>query len=611
MKLLYVYIDQYMGIKDVEVCFDDRYDIHYDKASNKLSIQKSKAHIEDFWGEKISSLSAIVGENGSGKSTVRRFITDMMTYSEALPRMDVGNNIIVIDDGNEPVVYTKRKMECPFRMESGYLPTMYVFFYSAHFKLPIIGSFSESNVISNIYNATDGQYLMMGYGDYYDNNIKNFTRIRKEHNNTIVNNAIGAYMQNLNRIGNLLIHHYGDMANMGLRPPRYMIVKPDTSGHELFRTLRDTGVIKEFPRSNVLNAKCRAQALFVYNIFVNIATNRANEINEDGVHLLDIWLSLINSTTLSTGKDIEKTISDTFSKFYDDLKYDPDKNRTSKVLYDEILRLSIKLLAILDTGCEFVENSRNGIFYIDFEKEDGGKNSERIKSIMQFFADVLDSNTYLTVRYITLNFSHDNVYQTDFSSGEQEMLNLYSRIYDARISKFRKAKQMLLILDEAEIGYHPEWQRRFINNIVHFLNSMDVPDGFFQIIVTSHSPLILSDIPLSCTKYLHTPDDAGNTESPTETFGANIFDLYRNSFFLNNGMIGEFAMDKIKHVFKLVEDKDKQNVVSDEELQKARQITGIIADERIRNYLIVELEKLDPEGARKFYRQRLDELGEF
>ncbi len=612
MNLLYVYIDQYYGVKDVEVCFDDRYNIHYDKVSDELSIQKNEKHIENFWGGKINSLSAIVGANGSGKSTIRSFITDMMTSSKSLSRVDVGNNIVVIEGKNGSIVYTKRKLTTPFRVESGYLPTMNVFFYSAHFKFPLIGSFSESNVIPNIYNATDGHYLMTGYGDYYDNNIENFTRIYKEYNNTIVNNVIGAYMQNLNRIGNLLIRHYKDMANMGLRPPRYMILKPDTSGHELFRALRDTGVIKEFPISNIINTKCRAQAMFVYNIFVNIATNRGNEVNEDGLKLLNIWLSIINSTTPDSGEELRKTVVETFSKFNDNLKHYPAE-RYSKISYDDILRLTIGLLNILNTECEFVETPRDvrrdGIFFIDFEGKDSFVNSKRIVNIMNFFAEILDSNTYLTARYLTLNFSHNIAYQTDFSSGEQEMLDMYSRIYDA-LTKFRSTNQMLLILDEAEIGYHPEWQRRFINNIVHFLNSMNVPDGFFQIIVTSHSPLILSDIPLSCTNYLFPDNVSEKTKPSQETFGANIFDLYRNSFFLKEGMIGEFAMEKIEKVFNLVEN-DNTTKVSHEEIMEARRITRIIADERIRNYLDTELEKLailNPEEEIAYHQRKIDEL---
>ena len=54
------------------------------------------------------------------------------------------------------------------------------------------------------------------------------------------------------------------------------------------------------------------------------------------------------------------------------------------------------------------------------------------------------------------------------SAGEKMVLNLMSRLYEElELSPFiyqdsYSSDVTLIILDEAEVGYHPEWQRKFL-----------------------------------------------------------------------------------------------------------------------------------------------------
>jgi len=75
-----------------------------------------------------------------------------------------------------------------------------------------------------------------------------------------------------------------------------------------------------------------------------------------------------------------------------------------------------------------------------------------------------------------------------------------------------------------------------------------------QIIFTTHDPLTLSDLPNNSIVFLKKDSQFSNVlniddfERPTNTFGANISDLLSESFFINNGLIGDFAKDKIEEV---------------------------------------------------------------
>ena len=71
----------------------------------------------------------------------------------------------------------------------------------------------------------------------------------------------------------------------------------------------------------------------------------------------------------------------------------------------------------------------------------------------------------------------------------------------------------------------------------------------FNIIIVTHSPFILSDIPKENILYL----DKGKTQD-REMFisplAANISDILYQSFFLRNGFIGEWARTKINEILK-------------------------------------------------------------
>ena len=141
------------------------------------------------------------------------------------------------------------------------------------------------------------------------------------------------------------------------------------------------------------------------------------------------------------------------------------------------------------------------------------------------------------------------------------------------------------MLDEAEIGFHPAWQRRYLNLIIEFLNALklinnDIPQ--FQIVISSHSPILLSDIPKCCTNYIKRDINgfARNVKSEKdikETFAANIFDLYRMSFFMNDGLIGEFAQEKIKKLFNRIDNGETIGIVNE---------IKMIGDNRIREFLM-------------------------
>ena len=184
------------------------------------------------------------------------------------------------------------------------------------------------------------------------------------------------------------------------------------------------------------------------------------------------------------------------------------------------------------------------------------------------------------------------------SSGETALLNLYSRIYDyfsrhiINYQIIKKEEYYILFLDEADLGYHPRWKRSFVNSIIEFSSDFFSKLGAkVQIVFTSHDAISLSDIPSTNVIYLHTssPNRILNQESdlrPKTTFAANVNDLLGQSFFLEDLLIGDFANSKIKYVINWInENRSKKGDFKRDEFNIVKKIINIIEEPVLRNKL--------------------------
>jgi predicted ATP-binding protein involved in virulence len=101
------------------------------------------------------------------------------------------------------------------------------------------------------------------------------------------------------------------------------------------------------------------------------------------------------------------------------------------------------------------------------------------------------------------------------------------------------------IFDEIELYFHPNMQRCFIDDLLSGLKQMKLENiKGIQIIIATHSPFILSDIHKNNILFLEKLDN-GSVEIANKekmrTWGANIHDILKHSFFLREGSMGEYA----------------------------------------------------------------------
>lgn len=113
-------------------------------------------------------------------------------------------------------------------------------------------------------------------------------------------------------------------------------------------------------------------------------------------------------------------------------------------------------------------------------------------------------------------------------------------------------KNVNVVLEEIELYYHPELQQQFVKYLIDNLDQMDL-EGLdcINVMIVTHSPYVLSDIPkenvLALRKNIEEP------ETNLKTFGANIYDMLKNSFFLSDGTNGKFAQWEVGHILACME----------------------------------------------------------
>lgn len=171
----------------------------------------------------------------------------------------------------------------------------------------------------------------------------------------------------------------------------------------------------------------------------------------------------------------------------------------------------------------------------------------------------------------------------NLSSGEYARWALFARIYEhvenRKLGLDEEYRTLILLLDEADMLLHPEWQRNYVEQIILFAKKM-FPEIVVQIIIATHSPIMLSDIPKQNTLFL----TDNKHKEPDETFAANIFALYQDSFFLEDTGIGTFAKKKLTDLVTWIrEDSQESNHSNDELLALIESVGDVYLRAKLKN----------------------------
>lgn len=334
------------------------------------------------------------------------------------------------------------------------------------------------------------------------------------------------------------------------------------------------------------------------NSFLTIEDNKEILVDSNNIKKLILKLYKLNIIAASFNSRDHKIDSETIGEFIYEDKV-PVYLKTKKI--EELIKTFESLLSVGRINEKFnpyslhtwYEKYKDWRFYA-IEHVLIPVNSKTLKQ----FERLIDLEDEI------LNFEDNSIKRISnytispyLSSGQSSFLSLFSRLYDVIIRNKKgidDREKLILFLDEPDVGFHPEWSRTFLNQLIDFINK-DFHNYKFQIILTTHSPYVLSDLPSTNVRLLEKTGSSSPSISlpKTETFGANIYDLLKDDFFMEKGFIGEFAKNKIDNVFKDLNDEIEDKVTLDQvRKNEIKSIISVIGEPLIKHQLSKMYDKL-------------------
>lgn len=624
MELIYLWIKKYGNFKETDFYFQNSYQFNYDTVSHDLHINNELGEKmpNNFFGKNISNLSVIVGDNGAGKTTLLRFIMDGLTNT-----MDLTGPFIAgfYDESQKELKIYSHKMKIRnIKCKDTKVTPMEEGTFEDWIKR------TKFVYLSNVLDIHD--YSQEKLGKVYDASVGGL--LRGDYKRAVERNYIP---HDANQIYNFVNNEIYRQINF-LYQYKQEEIKTD-SFFDMLNVLTVEIVDNNLNRERLSEVlKRELQGMY------KDKSSEEMSLNEDKLNKLismvykkipytgyPRWTALIaDHLVINAIKEVAEPVvtSDSRQKELECLllAYKKYNNQESIISYskkflerleEELERKDSLYISRVTPYIEFLnwlENDEAGMFDIKIDNRWGTLVEIKLNDINKerFGAFFKHYNKTCSPFYF-LNFSWG------LSTGENNLLNLYSRLHSVLIQDRQIGSRgdnvvnyssmgeipctnILLLIDEADLSFHPKWQIQYISRLLNILNVM-FKTCKVQVIITTHSPMILSDVPKSNVIYLKNSTN-DSTGEHSETFGQNVYTLFRDAFFMAQ-TVGEFSNEKIQQAGTelnervQVEIHDEMGTDDSFDLEYYEYITGIIGEKVIRKAFEAKLQQI-----RKVYRTR-------
>ncbi|WP_055436954.1 AAA family ATPase [Lacinutrix algicola] len=619
MRLAAIYLDfhDYLFEEEQKINLGGKFIYDFIKDGEEIIVSRkvNTSYIDGFFDvtkldSKLLNVNAIVGQNGAGKSSVLDSLRSLFIQNpSALPS---NNTYLFFETDNEK--------------ELRFVSSIYEVGNKSSLKF-----ISNSNEFTIDYERTNSNYQTIYYSPHFDfkynpdfDNIDDFDisfdKILQEDLNDLENKEASQSGTNYSAAQELLFKNairqilflssdvvnkdkiFQDLFDFPDLGEARLVIRGHKRDQELnipvsFRTglrsikdklqneLDDWGNVREYKShgrvSNQIDVNKYILKRYTLRALVSLFERQMEKNNSylsagkfeyesferesNGLDAYESLLNFVSNSFLSFGSDKVKVFKDEIIKsLLDKIYVSIDSIKVVRKVKNDVLVIdSVSAIEILKLQREFLIDIIN---YYSFYKEKPQKNIIPKNNLIDGFINYMPSNKKL-------------------SSGENALLNLFSRIHDFLTTKlsletqvYKEAENYILLLDEADLGFHPVWKRKFVNTIIktipYFFNELDRNPNV-QIIFTTHDPLTLSDLPNKNIVYLLRNSERNETEfleyenpsRPKKSFAANITDLLADSFFVEDGLLGDFAKEKIQDT--IIWLRDEKRDVSEVEYHKS------------------------------------------
>ena len=635
MRLLYWYTrfldengnpQKYHGLDEFELNLSTDTKYHFDANTSVFTQEPYKTPLpEKFWGDKpLYNINVIVGQNGDGKTTVVHTVMDTLQELYKRELKDSNETVFLAECNEKHVLFYLTGSQNKHKKINGIIEQI-VFHKGKISTHEEYLQYIDGTKLIYIANTLSEEDLEMNnneqYNERYNNYIESYNIVRNnkeiyfKRNNYddkshvryrfLYDCSLYGLIQNEGRLiqNELDIQMFRNEISNFFCNEYYKQVKfvYDRQQRKKLSSLRNNGLSVPIPKQLSITIRdnykginfskyVQAQETFAeklaYRLCVSCYLTFIDNLRIDHPHF---------NNPLYSSNDILPNSANygEFEKLF--TKVEIDSTQTD--LANRNKRRQQRCLNFVSFVCETKEQFNN--FYCspnNLKSLDKGLlfsvSLPVTDQINDWLVEFIESYRLTCAPYYFLDFNWG------LSSGENNLLRMFSSIYyvfyysDSNLYNWSNMKQwsqcnsVVFLMDEADLTYHPEWQRQLIKILAAFLplefGNCGIDD--LQVILTTHSPLLLGDIPSNNVTYLRQGDRNIN-DNNLNSFGQNIHNILKDSFFLES-TIGAFATDKINKTAKKLRDmRDKGNLTQNE-LRECKAIIDLLAPGVIKSKLI-------------------------
>ena len=573
MELVYLYVEHLgMCIDKTGINFSKNYEVTYDSKHHDLKIEKkNNPNRLNIYGDNIQDISVLVGKNGIGKSTIMRLLglpeSDRSQYFKFFKEKEQ-NNIQEININKWFAIY--HLYGDYFAIEGYWVSLLENFFIDDPEVKPVynIGfkyDFENGGKVKPINRLNDSHFNKDNlFYIYFQNNtgVNWFNEYvpedKNDHFHTDFFHRISCNGSSYNSVTKYLIDSYCDddfSTRMGSEPGTKVEIQLAHIIDQIYEKRRYYNKNEVKLRKEVIDLIGRNIYGDEGEVIWSVYKSHIHRYNEGYSIQQCFIISFLETVVYSCLYGID--LAEEVNVYVKNNQYGHNPgsgdayNYRKKYLLELLENTNIvmrRYKAIASDIVEKLERIPSKYFLsavtisVPTSELKRDKNDERgaLNELMQ----ILDVDRTFDLRLLSIL----KVTFSNMSSGEAHFIDVFASIHGALQTRKRMIvnpanpgeQTCILLLDEPDMSFHPEWSRTFIDNLTHFLNNT-YKDINFQVIITTHSPLMLSDIQ-SDSIYCLGKDADGNLTVSNPKYGllSGINDILIDGFFTES-LFGKFA----------------------------------------------------------------------
>ncbi|XMB85401.1 AAA family ATPase [Mycoplasmatota bacterium WC44] len=565
MKLVYVWVYKYMNLLEqqafpIDANFSIDFTIKDKSVTFTINDQYSIRH-----KNRLHSVTAIIGKNGSGKSTffhlmngvdgnnkdVLYFYLDNNNEMQILCTTDLLDEITIKIQNNSQHV---KGFKFQTRQDSKYLGNRFIIYYN--FTFP---PFSNPS---------------LGYSDSFGST---FSSVAKK----------AEFPSQLR-----FIARFYELIEFDIPEKIHIMVKSNQL--HLFGEIKD---LYDLLYKKITNYHFRKESNFDFNTFLG-------RFKLNAVQLIFSYINLI-------GLSVFRGVNERYKEYKNYIETILEQFHLSNEnsIWDHLLNFNLDYIGSFNHEPVYIggnikkhllrvkECARSADDFIKFYEED--ENSHMLEKVAKWVVPTHSTRVEELSLHLKNNINLIEGHWDYITKGETKKIQILSTIYEeilsfeVQVNKYldeyttplksivnTKAYNMILFLDEPDENFHPEWSRSLLNDLIKGIDCIlerstfcDSNINSYQLILSSHSPFIVSDLPTN--NIITLTNERGKIKvnedihllSNGKTFAGNIHTILSEKFFLER-MIGEYAYNLLEDLKCRIESLTEKSTLDDHEYIK-------------------------------------------